>query len=301
MLSWTQKMATAVMMAVFSISIAIEGKGETVLEEIQRTGVIRVGIRNDAIPFGYRKPNGEYTGYCLDFIAALKDQIGNRLERDALLVRIFQSTASNRFRLVEDGIVHLECGPNTIREELPNEGIIFSRAFFLTGTQFLILESNRDRVNLDGSLAEARIAVLRGTTTEQLVEERYPLARIVRLQGATGRLRGAQGVLQGRFDTFVSDGILLVGEAEALSLGNVNYALIPEVPLSCDFYGMILPEDSQWASIVNSTIESDRGAEIWEDWFEVILPRIEATSRACDRDETEIELLPQRNGGRSPS
>jgi len=257
-------------------------KAETTLEEIQRTGVLKVGIRTDAIPFGYRKPNGELTGYCLDFFAALKERVTAVTDRRALLIRISESTASDRFDLVEDRAIHIECGPNTIRDELPNEGVVFSQPFFQTGTQFLILESNRDRVNLNSSLEAARIAVLRGTTTETFIRDRYPQATLVPLQGSTARQRGAQGVLQGRFDTFVSDGILLLGEAEALNLSTDNYALIPEVPLSCDRYGMILPEDEEWENLINSILSSEQGREIWTDWFEVVLPKIKKTMQTCE-------------------
>jgi len=278
----TDKLIFFLLLAGFFFFSEAPVKAETTLEEIQRTGVLKVGIRTDAIPFGYRKPNGELTGYCLDFFAALKERVTAVTDRRALLIRISESTASDRFDLVEDRAIHIECGPNTIRDELPNEGVVFSQPFFQTGTQFLILESNRDRVNLNSSLEAARIAVLRGTTTETFIRDRYPQATLVPLQGSTARQRGAQGVLQGRFDTFVSDGILLLGEAEALNLSTDNYALIPEVPLSCDRYGMILPEDEEWENLINSILSSEQGREIWTDWFEVVLPKIKKTMQTCE-------------------
>ncbi|NBD16990.1 MAG: transporter substrate-binding domain-containing protein [Cyanobacteria bacterium] len=288
----TDKLIFLLLLAGFFFFSEVPAKAETTLEEIQRTGILKVGIRTDAIPFGYRKPNGELTGYCLGFFAVLKERVSAVTGRKALLIRISQSTASDRFDLVEDRAIHIECGPNTIRDELPNEGVIFSQPFFQTGTQFLILESNRDRVNLNSSLAGARIAVLRGTTTETLVLDRYPQATLVPLQGSTARRRGAQGVLQGRFDTFVSDGILLLGEAEALNLSTDNYALIPEVPLSCDRYGMILPEDEQWQNLINSILSSEQGREIWTDWFEVVLPKIKKTMETCESGSTVLNQIP---------
>lgn len=286
MLKLTNPFILSLILIAFSGLKTVEVKAETVLEEIQRTGILKVGIRNDAIPFGYRKPDGQLTGYCVEFIAALKQRVSEVTNQEGLLVRLFQSTASDRFRLVEDETIHIECGPNTIREDIGNSAVRFSEPFFVTGTQFLILESNRNRVDLDSSLQGIRIAVLRGTTTEKLVQNRYPQASIIKLQGSTGRLRGVQGVLQGRFNTFISDGILLLGQAELLDVRNTNYALIPEVPLSCDRYGMILPDDSQWKSIVNSTIYSEQGRKIWKSWFEVILSKVEKTMETCQPGST---------------
>ncbi|AFZ44997.1 amino acid ABC transporter substrate-binding protein, PAAT family [Halothece sp. PCC 7418] len=269
----------------FSFIIAGEAKAETIFEEIERTGTLKIGIRNDAIPFGYRKPNGELTGYCVDFLAALKESIREKIDREELLVRVFQSTVSNRWSLVADGTVHIECGPNTIQDQIPEEEVTFSQPFFVTGTQFLILESQRDRIDLSRSLAGLRIGVLRGTSTEIFLQQQYPEATLIPLQGSTGRRRGVQGVLQGRFDSFVSDGILLIGEVEglqALGFPPSNYAIIPTIPLSCDPYGMLLPNDLEWKNFVNKIIDSDRGSEIWQDWFNVVLPQIETTLQTCD-------------------
>lgn len=284
MLKISNQFIVILILVTFSSLTTVEAKAETVLEEIERTGILKVGIRSDAIPFGYRKPNGQLTGYCLDFIAALKQRISEVTNREGLLVRISQSTASSRFSLVQDRTIHIECGPNTIRKEISEEGISFSQPFFVTGTQFLIRDSHG--VDLDSSLQGIRIAVLRGTTTATFVQDRYPQANIIRLDGSTGRLRGVQGVLQGRFDTFISDGILLLGQAELLDFRTINYRLIPEVPLSCDRYGMILPDDSQWQTLVNSTIYSKQGRKIWQYWFEVIRSKIEKTTETCQSDST---------------
>ena len=270
-----------------SLLITGDAKAETILEEIERTGIFKVGIRNDAIPFGYRKPNGELTGYCVDWVAALKDRIREKIDRGELLVRVFQSTASNRWRLVADRTVHIECGPNTIRNEIPEEAVTFSQPFFITGTQFLMLESQRDQIDLNHSLAGVRIGVLRGTTTEMFLQKQYPEATLIRLQGSTGRRRGVQGVLQGRFDSFVSDGILLIGEVaglQALGFAPSNYAIIPKTPLSCDLYGMLLPEDPEWETFVNAMIDSEQGDEIWQNWFNVVLPQLKTTLQTCDEN-----------------
>jgi len=71
----TDKLLFLLLLAGFFFFSEAPVKAETTLEEIQRTGVLKVGIRTDAIPFGYRKPNGELTGYCLDFFAALKERV----------------------------------------------------------------------------------------------------------------------------------------------------------------------------------------------------------------------------------
>ena len=100
------------------------GQEETVLERIQETGLLKVGIREDAVPFGYRDVNGELDGLCLDFIGVLREQLQQKLDKQAIAIKLYKSTLFNRFELVSDRIVDIECGPNTIRE-LPEYQVQF--------------------------------------------------------------------------------------------------------------------------------------------------------------------------------
>ena len=96
-----------------------------------------------------------------------------------------------------------------------------------------------------------------------------------------GRQRGVQAVKQGTVDAFASDGILLLGEVAQQGLSLEDYELVPEYPLTCDRYGMILPPaDPQWKSLVNSVIESPRSQRILANFFaEIAL--VKAVEDAC--------------------
>lgn len=250
-----------------SIFLPRTAGAETVLDTIERTGLLRVAIREDAAPFGYLDAVGNSRGYCLDFFALLRNKLSQTLNRDILIIRLLKSDATNRFQLVADGLVDLECGPNTIVAEVPNQ-IEFSTAFFTSGTQFLIQTNARQRINLDSNLQNLNIGVIRDTTTAQYISDRYPLAQQQQFQGAMARMRGVQTLQQGRLDAFVSDGILLIAEVERQNLPLQNYTLIPEQPLTCDRYGMILPaNDPEWRNVVNSVIESSEAKQLLSRWL----------------------------------
>ncbi|TVQ47335.1 MAG: amino acid ABC transporter substrate-binding protein [Gloeocapsa sp. DLM2.Bin57] len=242
-------------LAILCLGISLPAQGNSTLDYLRENRVLKVGIRDDAIPFGYRSNQGNLTGMCIDFIAILRQQILAEIGQDTLTIRLIESSLSNRFRLVEENIVHLECGPNTIRE---NTGfkITFSEAFFVSGTQFLLKTSQRTNINLNSDLANVSLGVLRGSTTEKYLRETYPEANLVLFQGNTGRTRGVQAVAQGNIDAMVSDGILLLGEGIVLGFDfNQTYTLLPSNPLTCDYYGMILPEDDlEWRELVNEAI-----------------------------------------------
>ena len=255
-------------------------KAEDTLSKIQRTGVLRVAIREDAPPFGYTNNNGRLQGYCLDFFALLKSQLTKELERNSLSLKLLKSTSTNRFSLVADNIIDLECGPNTIREDAP-EGTDFSTGYFVTGTQFLVRRENE--LNIDGDLDGAVLGTIANTTTAKYVKERYPNATVRGYRGVTARNRGIQAVTQGKIDAMISDGILLRSEAQQQELSSVEYPLIPAVPLTCDRYGMIIKaEDPEWQDFVNSVINSPEAETLTKAWFGNLFNYVLPAQDFCD-------------------
>ena len=271
-------------LASFLISVCLfclvsPAKAEDTLDEIQRTGVLSVAIREDAAPFGYLSANGNLRGYCLGFFALLEKQLIERLNRNSLSVKLYKSSPGNRFDLVARNIVDLECGPNTIRSDIP-EGTDFSTGFLITGTQFL---ARKDRsLDLDGDSEDLTLGVINNTTTEKLVSQRYPLATIRKYRGVTARTRGVEAVAQGQIDAMVSDGILLIAEAQRQELSSARYVLLPDVPLTCDRYGMIIQgDDPDWQDFVNSVINSPEGAALATAWFGQLVSYTKSTPDFC--------------------
>ncbi|AOY80501.2 alpha/beta hydrolase [Moorena producens JHB] len=264
--------------------IAIEPipkRSETVLDQIKRTGTIKVGIRKDAAPFGYIDTKGEWKGYCFDLLNSLKDKVAQQLNKPIELdVVAIQSTLENRFAIVRDEAVNLECGPNTIRSDL--EGVKFSTPFFITGTHFLV-DSQQPRVfNRYQSLDSLKIGVLPSSLTETFIEQTYPNAQKIVFPGDIGRSQGVKALVNSDIDAFASDGILLIGEVTRQGLSSSQYTLSPDQPLTCDFYGMILPKsDPQWQRIVNSFIEGEKAKEIWGGWFTNLFPYVLLNLEYC--------------------
>lgn len=264
----------------FILCFSLAANAEPVLETIQRTGVVRVAIREDAAPFGYLDSERQLQGYCLDFFVILQNQLSKKLKRDTLIIRLLKSSARNRFQLVAENFVDLECGPNTIRQEPPAR-TQFSTSFFVSGTQFLIKQTDSTKIDLDGNLKDVKIGVLGNTSTEKFLQNRYPEAKIVRFGGTTGRNRGVQALEQGRIAAMVSDGILLRAQAQIQNLSQQEYPLIPEPPLTCDRYGMIISDDLEWQEFVNSVIDSSAAQRLLDNWFGNFIAEANSSQSSC--------------------
>ena len=163
-------------LAIASCGIAISvfgsqiSQASTVEQEIEKTGILKVGIRDDSPLFGFGKENA---GYCNDFANSLAENLSQKLGK-TINVETVNSTTQSRWDLVKDGIVHLECGPNTITVEREQKyGIKFSKPFFVTATQvFTRVDSTEE------NLQTGTIGIIKGTTNEEEFRLVYPEDRI---------------------------------------------------------------------------------------------------------------------------
>ncbi|MGD1922054.1 MAG: hypothetical protein ACFCAD_26060 [Pleurocapsa sp.] len=166
--------------------------------------------------------------------------------------------------MVETEKVHLECGPNSIVSD--KKGIVFSDPFFSSGTRFLV--KNNASFDSTSPLEGIKIGVLEASTTESFVEQNYPDAEIVTFDSDDGRSQGIQAVTDGEIEAMVSDRVLLMGEIDRQGLGRENYQTIPEQPLTCDYYGLILPQgDLQWRNTVSTFIRDRTSKQIFDRWL----------------------------------
>ena len=92
-------------------------KKPNILTEIQKTKTLKIAMRRDAAPFGYINTQaGLWTGYCGDLANSLGQYLAQKLNIPAgIEVVKLPSDLDNRFELVRENTVHLECGPNTIQ------------------------------------------------------------------------------------------------------------------------------------------------------------------------------------------
>jgi polar amino acid transport system substrate-binding protein len=255
-----------------------------ILSAIQKSGLFTIAIREDAVPFGFRDgPANQWTGICVDLAEGLRRRISAELGGQIIMVKIYQSSLFNRFSLIDEGIASVECGPNTIRDDLPYQ-VTFSDPFLITGTQLLIRAEDLGRFEKNQDLAGERIGVLRNTSNQTFLETRYPQADLLEFQGSTARRRGVQSLVQKKIDAFASDGILLFGEALLLNLAlGRDYKLYPSLPLDCQKYGLILPKgDPQWQALVNGVVNSPESQAIYQKWVGLIFPALQQVETYCE-------------------
>ena len=82
----------------------------------------------------------------------------------------------------------------------------------------------------------------------------------------------------------VSDSILSIGEIQQQGLATENYTLLPKRPLTCDYYGVLLPDsDRQWQDTINGFLNSQTLQQASTKWFEEFTEDVLFAVDSCNR------------------
>ena len=135
------------------------------LDEIKKSGKIKIGVFSDKNPFGYVDENGEYQGYDIYF--------ANRIGEDLSVKVNFVSTeAANRIEYLQTGKVDIILANFTVTDERKEE-VDFALPYMNVA---LGVVSRNDNVieSLDNWNPDDSIIVISGTTAETYLIENYP-------------------------------------------------------------------------------------------------------------------------------
>ena len=220
-----------------------------VLERVSETKTLRLGYRTDAPPFSMEGPPGNRQGYSIDLCRAVADTVRAELKLTALVVQYIAVGAENRFEKIEDGSIDILCGPTTTTLSR-RERVDFSLPTFIAGTGVMVPDSG-GIVKLD-DLADRRLGVRAGTTTEQALLSTYPNADIV---STADHRNGVAGLLNGSLDAYFADRTVLEGlRQEHPEAGQLQIA---DDYLTIEPYGLALPkDDGRFRLLVDRTLSS---------------------------------------------
>ncbi len=244
-ISWRQLSVCLTAVGV-AVTFPLGAWAETVLEKINRTGVITAGTRQDAAPFGFEQ-DGKLVGFSVELLELIRARAERELQKPIRL-ELVPVTTSNRIPMVSERKVDIECGA-TSRTWNRARFVDFSVPFFLAGTQLLVSESNPAQG--PSSLAGKKVGVIRGTTNEGALQNLRPSVNIVYFNSRT---EGAQAVESGKVDAFASDGVLLEGSLKQLNAAN-RFRVIPETPIQAEAYACMVPQNqSDWRNLVDISL-----------------------------------------------
>lgn len=243
------------------------------LQRIKETRTIRLGFRENAIPFSYVGPDAKPIGYSLDICAEIVATIAADLDIVAPDIQYVRVSAQDRIERVVTGAVDLECGSTTNTAER-RQRVAFSPVIFVTGTRLAVPRGSAIRGV--ANLAGRKVAVVGGTTNEAAMRE------VDRLRGlgvtfvTADDYRDALTLLtSGKADALAADDVLLRGVLAETGKAR-DFLLVGEM-LSFEPYGIVYPrDDPELADAVDRALrtlaESREIVPIYNRWFMRPLP-----------------------------
>lgn len=243
------------------------------LARIKSSGIVRIGYREQAVPFSYVGPDRVPLGYSIDLCREIVEDIARELGADALTIEYRRVTPADRLDQIVARAIDLECGATTTTEARRGQ-VSFSPLIFVSGTKLLVRRGDTARSVQD--LRGRKIVAVRGTTNEAamraLVAKRGSGFELVVEEGyaqALARL-AARDV-----DALAADDILLTGMIAERGLRD-RYRIVGEL-LSHEPYGIVFAhDDAPLARVVQRSFERLATTRelrwIYARWFERSLP-----------------------------
>lgn len=181
---------------------------EGTLQQIKKSGEIRIGFREAEPPMSFLAEDGTPAGYtidiCMQIVAALDRKLGTRLK-----IKYVPVTADNRFSTLTNGKIDILCG-STTKTLARGEFVDFTQLTFVTGASLMTLQS-ADLPDL-ASLNRKKIGVVQNTTTIEvlysLLDQAKVNGRVVRVTTASD---GLEKLRSGEIDAFAADQVVLIG------------------------------------------------------------------------------------------
>jgi len=244
-------------------------KAETVMQKVARTGVLTAGTSRDALPFAYSDKQGKLTGYSVDMLILIQQQLEKELGKKIQL-KLVAVTPAARIPKITNRQVDIVCDASSFTWERDKK-VDFSISYGVTGTQILIKKNSN--LGSPESLINKRIGVLAGTTNEQAIKRVQPQAKLVYLKT---RPEGFAALEQGKIDAFASDSILLEGWLQTAK-NQDSFAIVPPRPYSREGIACMVPENnSKFLDSVNYSLikfmqgfvnNNPKYVAIFDRWF----------------------------------
>lgn len=240
------------------------------LERIAETGEFRIGFVPDAPPLSFIDENGKAAGYSIDLCRQVASAIRNELGLDQLKLSFTPLIAiEDRIGSVENGTVDIECGATTVTLSR-RERVDFSLMTFITGSA--VLSQKKDPIGSPDELDGKRIAVISGTTTEDVLREFLSFNDFdIALEFIENHDDGMKLLNADKVDGYASDRAMLIGQVFRDANADIEYTMMQSV-LSFEPYGLMIQRgDTEFRLAVDRALaalyRTARIRRIYHTWF----------------------------------
>jgi ABC-type amino acid transport substrate-binding protein len=238
------------------------------LKNIASSKTILIGHQMQAIPFSFAENDGQPLGYSIDLCKQVVASLQQQLKLPKLDIKWIPLTLENRFSMVANGKVDLECGTssNTISRQ---KIVDFSLMTWVDGGNFVT--KGETPVGGLADIAGKRVGVVPGNTTERALElwmQKHAIK--LTLVPVKSHLDGMKQLHDDLIDAYAADQTILTGLAA--SVGEQMQVQLSTSNFSYEPYALVVPRnDADFKQAVNSALaqlyRSGEVFKVYDKWF----------------------------------
>ena len=238
------------------------------LDQIKKSGEIRLGYRTDAPPLSFSDTSGQATGYSVELCKRIAAAVKDHLKLKELKTTLVPLTSEDRIDAIINNRADIECGATTITLSRA-EKVDFTMMTFVTGGGFLTLANSG--IDSLANLAGKSVAVVTGTTSQTALQK-YLQKNLIdaKVVMVADRSQGMKQLQAKKVDAFASDQVVLIGEIltssdpRAYSLGGDLFSYEP--------YGLVVRRnDADFRLVANRALaqlyRSGQIEDLFNRWF----------------------------------
>jgi len=226
---------------------------DTTMGKIQAAGEIKIGVKFDVPPFGFKNPQtDEIEGFDVDLGKAIADKLGVK-------ANFIEAISDNRIPFLQDATVDLVLSTMTINAERDQE-IDFSEPYYIARGRILVPQDS-DIVGID-DLAGRKVCTALGSTYEETIKEQAPMADLRLVDSYSECLELVQN---GAVDAVSTDDVILTG----MIIQDDSLKLTEGEPLTTEPYGAGIKDgDTEFKEFVDGVIEEYKSGGGWAEAYE---------------------------------
>jgi glutamate transport system substrate-binding protein len=226
---------------------------DTTMGKIQAAGEIKIGVKYDVPPFGFKNPQtDEIEGFDVDLGQAIADKLG-------VEPNFIEAISDNRIPFLQDGTVDLVLSTMTINAERDQE-IDFSEPYYIARGRILVPQDS-DITGVD-SLAGRKVCTALGSTYEETIKEQAPKADLRLVDSYSECLELVQN---GAVDAVSTDDVILTG----MIIQDDTLKLTEGEPLTTEPYGAGIKDgDKEFKDFVDGVLEEYKSGGGWAEAYE---------------------------------
>jgi len=259
--------AALLMLTAATCTLPVTSHGGT-LDEIRKSGEIRLGYRTDAPPMSFNDEDGRPSGYSVDLCRSIATAVTEQLKLSKLKVTFVPLKTEERIDAIVNDKADIECGATTMTLSR-REKVDFTSMTFLTGGSVLSLADSG--IDILANLAGKSVAVVTGTTSQTGLKAYFEKNGInAKVVGVASRDEALKQLRAKQVDAFASDQIVIIGvlmQASDPSMYKLSRDLFSYEP-----YGLVVRRnDADFRLVADRALaqlfRSGQIDQVYAQWF----------------------------------